>query len=125
MRGWEGEGPYPIHTCLVRSQGTIDILVSEKLSDIDRFTEEHEHIASLILDLPLLLYREEFIASVDESEGFTIRDRLDIVKMGENDSSYNSCIRLSSNWLAASVYKINEALGIMPEFDIEMLREIS
>lgn len=126
MRGWDGHGNYPIREAPVDNQEEVDIRVSQGIS---RFEEKCLHlneIGNIILNLPLLQYRGGiFSASTDVSQGRTIEERIQIVRQGDNTSNTNSCIRLSSNWLAASAYRYMQIIGLSPPFDIELLRNIS
>lgn len=66
-----------------------------------------------------------FQASSAAEHGLTILERVQIVKTGDSSSGSYSCIRLSSNWLAASAWYYLSAIGMKPPFEIELLSQIS
>ena len=126
MRGWRGNEPMPIEIAIVEKadEAAVEKRVTEGIAELDTLCTTD--IGGKVYDLPLLQYRGgEFMASVLDSEGQTIRDRLTIVKQGETAPTQNSCIRLSSNWLAASVYRYMEILRLPTPFQIDKLRRIS
>lgn len=121
MRGWVGMGVYPVKKALVEDQIMVDLKTTEAIAEFAK-TKYYP----VIRDLPLLYYKDgEFYVNSDEDIGLTIGERLDIVIDGESHENYDSCIRLSSNFFAASVYKFMIVLGLNPQFDIRDLRDIS
>jgi len=126
MRGWEGSGEYPLEICIVRNQINTDLLVTTAIYNFERECLELGDIGDLIINLPLLrFYRGNFVASNNQLEGRTIKERLEIVKGGENNHALFSCIRLTSNWICATAYRIMQTLKMVPTFNIEKMREIS
>ena len=96
MRGWEGEGEYPIEMCIVHNQINTDLFVTTAIREFEFGCAELGLIGDLIRNLPLLRYiRGNFISSNNDQEGKTIQERLNIVKAGENASAVFSCIRLT------------------------------
>lgn len=87
--------------------------------------ENINDISSVILNLPLLIYRNDFIHSNDSKYGITLQDRINMLKTGTDHDDYSSCIRLTSNWLAASCYRYMVSINLDPPFDIRNLTEIS
>lgn len=81
-------------------------------------------LSSLVLELPLVRYHGgRFLQSIEEKDGLTLGKRLALAKDGEVDIKNDSrCIRLTSNWLGATVYKYLTAIGIDPGYEIEELR---
>jgi hypothetical protein len=122
MRGWLHEGPYPIKSAPVDNQSLVDMHVSQEFSNLEGLCIDKY---SFFLDLPLLNYREEFYPSNDGVQGLTIRDRLNIVKNGDEHGNYSSCIRLTSNWLCYTAYYLYHVLGLEVPFVLEELRNIS
>jgi len=126
MRGWSGSGPYPIREAPVSNQHLVDINVTQSLAKFIDTCNNLGEIGLIILNLPIMKYISgTFQSSNDPSQGLTIRERLDIIKQGENINNTNSCIRLSSNWLAATYYYYCQIIGMVPLFNIEHLRSIS
>ena len=110
MRGWSGEGEYPLRS--IDTSGTIDF--DDLQDDILEFRvgigEDHR-----LGDLPIFLYRNKFEMSSSENHGYSITERVDIVLKNEDN---NACIRLTSNWfLATSWYYLDMYFGEQP-FDI-------
>ena len=66
-----------------------------------------------------------FQASSHTEQGLSILDRVRIVKTGDSSTGSYSCIRLSSNWLAASAMYYLLAIGQKAPFEIELLSQIS
>jgi hypothetical protein len=123
-RGWMG-GPYPIRQAPVENQHAVDVRVMEMLQHWDHSCSELGDVAELIKGLPLLGHRGHFYASTDAAKGLTINDRVEFIRSGESHESIESCMRLSSNWLCASVNRYMTIIGLEAPFDIEQLRNIS
>lgn len=122
MRGWLHEGAYPIKLAPVDNQSLVDLHVSQEMATFESYTSGKY---SYFLDLPLFYYREEFYPTNDVSQGLSIRERLKIIKNGDEHNNYSSCIRLSSNWLAYTAYYLHSILGLEVPFVLEELRSIS
>jgi len=125
MRGWDGLSSLPIRVARVDDQLHVDLLVTQAMADF--FTAcEVSPDGTTILDLPLVRYHGgRFQRSVSVSDGLTIRQRLEIVQDGVDSDSIESCIRLSSNWLAATSYWYLDCLGRTPNYNISDLASIS
>lgn len=123
MRGWDDtRSSLPIEISLVRDseQSTVDLRVTQEMAILYKLLNSGGKIVG---DLPLVRYLDShFIQSNSKDDGISIKDRLDIVKKGTTNAS---CIRLSSNWLAASAYHYTIILGLDRPFDITKLRVIS
>lgn len=127
MRGWLGVGPYPVafrrEELRIRSQV---LLITVHV--LEEFKEASQSpLGQLFNGLPLYAWHSgSFYRSVDRSEGLTLGERLVIVRQGEDhEENSNSCIRISSNWFAASYVKYCLIFGVEPEFDINELGSIS
>lgn len=137
MRGWLGttedleraevEGQLPISIAQVeeRDKPRVEQKVTEEHLVLDDYIRGLGNVGTFLLDLPLLKYQRDFHASMDESEGLTIKQRLELVRQGDMTTNMNSCIRMSSNWICASAYFYMQRVGLRPPFDIARLREIS
>ena len=102
MRGWTGSGSYPLRGFPIDSQDEVDNRV---VNAVLRFENLVDHlpkdISNQILSLPLINYdnySDRAIHSTSDCDGITIRDRLNIIKMGELAGT-SSCLRISSGWI--------------------------
>jgi hypothetical protein len=128
MRGWDGKSNYPIVNAPVTRERDGDVAINVTTS-IGRFESECRalgRIGSQIMDLPLVSYKSgEYVVSNSARDGYTIGQRIDIVKQGDTTNNIASCIRMSSNWICASAHKYITALGLPAPFDIFNLTRIS
>lgn len=131
MRGWNGVDQYPVEYCPVENQNEVDVNVTQAIASFETKCNELNSLLDdvdlghILLNLPLFKYSNGYyIISNNLMEGITIGQRIYIVKEGEN-ADISSCIRLSSNWICCTAYRIMQTLGIIPQFDIEKLRYIS
>jgi len=137
MRGWSGSGAYPLQLAPVSDSLAVDIhtnksiLVFEAWCDrLDKRSDITEQVGGAvgksILLLPLFEYKRGiFVKSQRSEQGLTIRGRLHLVKGSFDVGADSSCIRLSSNWFGATVYRYMRLLELDPGFDIRELRFIS
>ncbi len=126
MRGWLGEGEYPIENASVDNQCQVDILVTKGIADFTASCESLAETGNVIMNMPLLAFRStEFHTVTLNRMPETIGSRLEVVVAGEQYENYASCIRLSSNLFGATAYRYMEVLGIPRPFSIESLRSIS
>lgn len=126
MRGWLGVGPYPIKYAPVDKQGIVDIRVSESISKFEISCQKLGSIGDQFLRLPIFKYKNEIYSkSRDTNDGYTILDRLNIVKYGDDTDDVASCIRITSNWFSSSIHRYMTILEINPGFDIKALASIS
>lgn len=103
----------------------IDILVTEKILQYDQ-SKERCVLGNKIDTLPLVIYMSgEFVPSTMEADGITIRDRMDMIKMGTNTGNVSSCIRLSSNWICSSAVHYMSLLKIPHGVDLSCLTHIT
>lgn len=126
-RGWlDDSQPYPIENAPIDNQYEVDIRVTQSIAAFETTCGEcEEENAELVLGLPLLRFRGDWQVSIDTGEGITLGERLSILKNGEDHGNYNSCMRLTSNYFAASAWRYLEVIGFPPPFDIARLRDIS
>lgn len=128
MRGWNGldESPYPLDGIVQVEAGDIDINVCNSIKAFEDMINTHPDIGGLFMTLPIMrLNHGNFVLSTDTKEGYTIRERLDIIKRGENLEDNNSCIRLSSNWFAITVWRYYQILRLDVPFNLSDIRTIS
>lgn len=126
MRGWKGpDFEFPLEGSNLAAD-QIDINVNSSLREFKMTIQTLGDIGSNFLDLPLLKYVDDkFIPSTNIESGYTIGERIMIVMKGSLEDNMSSCIRLSSNWLAASGYQYTVLIGKSPPFNIKLLRFIS
>lgn len=124
MRGWDGvsEERFPVARTPLIQQNMVDLRVTQSWAQFEEIVREAGTLGQDFLDLPLIRWRGEFVVSRQRYEGRTIRERLEIIR---RNSAQESCIRLSSNWLCATSHRISTALGLLPPFSIELLRDIA
>ena len=123
MRGWKKGLKYPIEVAPVKNQYEVDINVTEMYNDFMKMCSTLDEYEGLIMDLPLFMYKNgEFKTTDDSDQGILLRDRLRIIT---DDRSVYSCIRTSSNWLAASAYRYMLLLKMQLPFDIDKLIRIA
>lgn len=126
MRGWLGQGEYPVERAPVDNQNIVDLQVTEGIITFERHCQELGEIGEAILNLPLLKYKHNrFHRVINEEHGKTVGERLQITKAGEEHTTFDSCIRLTSNYFVATSYRYMQVLGLPLPFDIDRLREIS
>lgn len=126
MRGWNGIDEYPISLAITPTEFFEQLLcnVTDTIQKLETICCTIPHELN-ILHLPLVCYRDKnYVMSTNELDGITIKERLDIVKGGENIDNEASCIRITSNWFASSSIRIMEQLGIKPPFHIGDLRYV-
>jgi hypothetical protein len=127
-RGWNGVlNEFPIEEAIVENQNIVDIAVTESLNKYENSVRGlPSDISCCFAGLPLLKYQhKKFIVINDTDNGKSLGERIEIMKSGENIQNVNSCIRLTSNYLSASVYRYYQALRLPVPFDIDRLRYIS
>lgn len=127
MRGWDGESKeLPIAVAINKDTVRTDIKVHESIAAFRKKCAEVGNIGQIILQLPLFCYRNgDYRASADVEDGLTLDDRLNIICDKDRASKPKACIRLSSNWLAASVHRYIILLAKAEPFDIKLLANIS
>ena len=133
MRGWLGEGPYPLNRddTLVSNdeQPNVDLRVTGSIIQLESMLDQanmYDNIGDIIKELPLIFYHnrsQELLPSTDEEEGLTIMERINIVKGGE-EYPLQSCIRMSSNRFGATAYYYMRFLGLPSPFPIEEMAHI-
>lgn len=128
MRGWKvstNNFPLTKETTVFPSEKEAEVHLNTTMaiSKYEKFLDQlPENVVSEIKSLPLLGISKrkddgslEFIPQTNRDQGLTITDRLEIVKIGK---SVYSCIRLSSNYLAISVYYYLHLITGIEPFDI-------
>lgn len=125
MRGWNGIDSYPVKSAIVTSDEECKMFVNVTNTIIKYEQLIVDEIGDMINNLPLVIYKaNEYQVSNKINEGFTIGQRINIIKDGENTSNVLSCIRLSSNWICSSSHKYMTMIGLDEPFDIFYLRHI-
>lgn len=125
MRNWDGVGNFPLTSAEtnydIEKQIVIDDRVTQSLITFEKACHELGNFGMYILKLPLMQYNYEsntFVTVNDDQEGLTIRDRIRIVRGGENQTGISSCIRLSSNRFCATAYFYMVLIGFNLPFNI-------
>jgi len=128
MRGWLGEGEYPVVRAVVpqEMEAEVALKTTKEIALFESICESLGNLGKQIYNLPLVIYKDgQYQTSNSTSEGLTIKERLSLVKMGDETNNINSCIRLSSNWICSSAHKYIIALGLPSPFDVFTLRHIT
>jgi hypothetical protein len=139
MRGWDGPGskmPLRSRDTVSTDQTSVDIKVCKSICRFEEICGELGDLGRRLKNLPFMMYdrgdssttsnaTSSYSQVNDVSEGFTIGERIDIVRQGDTIYSINSCIRMSSNRLAASANYYMNLFGLGDPFDINSLDEIS
>src|SRR4029077_11370583 len=126
MRGWDGvSNILPLESAYNSDYfGTID-RVCTSIAKFNEYKIKHNEAGRIVSNLSLIYHKNgQFSISDDIKRGLTIQNRLDIVVSRDGDN-INSCIRLSSNCLLASVHLYMNAIGINPGFKISSVAHIS
>jgi hypothetical protein len=141
MRGWKvsdatkNEGQYPLASIETTfsggNQSEVDIKVTEALHLYEEAVSNiSSHIVRQFLRSSPLLRRivtdthVRFVPTLMADQGYTIEDRVAIIRTGE-DGSVFSCLRMSSNLIVSSAYYyLATSLGVDPGFDISKMSEI-
>jgi hypothetical protein len=131
MRGWDGESDYPLKSeetnHNTEKQIVVDDRVTQALIEFEKKTKELGDIGNYIINLPLMEYSKEsksFIPSYDENEGLTVKERIKIVRGGEEGINMNSCIRTSSNKFCATGYYYMVLVGFRLPFNMNEMSHI-
>lgn len=125
MRGWTGAGSYPVTHAPHPIQDEVDERVSNAMRRFEEACLELNEIGTLIKSLPLFNYRDGFVASTDRNQGFTLQERVDLVREGDTTNNIYSCIRMSSNWICYSAYRYMQVVGMDPPFVLDALINIT
>ena len=120
MRGWSEGQPYPISQVPYSDN---DMTEKRTLNGLIVLDEWNEKINGFLYQLPLIIWKNEFVKSHQEEQGLTIGERIKIVKNGESDN-INSCIRMTSNVLGASYCFYSKLFKFKEKFDIKDLNYI-
>lgn len=126
MRGWNGNEEYPLVKAITPSDKEQEIFyqVITNLSLYEKYISSNT-IELLMNTLPLVQYNEgNFLKNRDVDKGLTIGNRIDIIKDKNSDKNQYSCIRTTSNWFLASIYRYRTILRLDHDFDIDKARKI-
>jgi hypothetical protein len=128
MRNWDGTpGVYPIATTPpIVNQYEIDLRVTQKLAVFENHIRGMGVIGEHFMNLPIYKYETGvFVPSREHYNGFTLKDRIALVKNGDETDNVSSCIRLSSNYFAASSIVYSRELQQPDLFNISLLTNIT
>jgi hypothetical protein len=127
MRGWDGQGPLPITQAPVDNQCEVDVRVTEAIADLDdKLHALPEELRRRIMELNLYCQREDGLrVSTPQDTVPTFGLRLELVRGGNDLETIESCIRVSSNYFAATSHYYLRSLGETPPYDLSALRYIS
>lgn len=131
MRSWNGPPDhYPLRSedtrVMEQDKGEVDVRVGAAIRIYTIHCTENPALGDMISGLPLMTKDDAHNIKVctQEAEGLTIKGRLDIVTAENRNANVNSCIRITSNRLAASAYYYMQIINMDTPFDITMLAYI-
>lgn len=131
MRNWDGQGNFPLKTSQTNYEAAkqiiIDDRVTQSLIKLDVSVSAAKNLGNFIINMPLMEYNTEskvFTVTTEFNEGLTIKDRIRIVRTGENSTSSNSCIRLTSNKFCATAFYYMTLIGFKLPFSISEVSHI-
>lgn len=128
MRGWKGgEDSFPYKKRIQGDEKETEELENNIYLHLHKLTDYYQtDIGKKILDLDLYLFSyNNWKKSEDKVEGFTIKERLDMVGRGETQRKITSCYKMSSNWICSSAYKYMIIFGMKEPFNIYMMKQVS
>ena len=126
MRGWDGKSAYPIKSSHKDDPNLIDERTYDQLELFEYQLKEQITIGPMISNLPLFKYHYgQFTILNYKCHILTIGEQLIIVKEGNLHNDDSSCIRVTSNWILATVYRYYQILHLSPLFDIKQMAIIS
>lgn len=130
MRNWDGINDFPLKTSQANyesdDQILIDHRVTQSLIKFENSVKKLGEFGRFIIRMPLMEYNFEskmFVTVVEANEGLSINDRIRMVKGGE-ETSINSCIRLSSNKFCATAFYYMTMIGFKLPFSISEVSHI-
>lgn len=135
-RGWDGKGDYPIktngpHTHLAETN-TMNCMLNVYSLDAELAKETRLNI----LEFPLLKFNHDrYVKITSQEKGRTLGERMLIMKYSNvvvpiqgyeiYCNNVNGCIRMSSNYILASLYYIGLHTGFKPGYEIIDLQWLS
>lgn len=127
MRGWDGQSQLPIEEALVNDPIAVEEKVYNSLIEFcNKLELLEEETRDRILNLNLYCMREDGLRTTTLDDMVpTLGLRLELVKGGEELQTIESCIRISSNYFAATSHYILTSLGCNMPYDLSKLRYIS
>lgn len=128
MRGWKGgTDSFPYKKRPVGDEKEVQELEDNIYLYLDKLREEYQtDIGKKVLDLDLCVFSyNTWKKSEDKTEGFTIKERLDMVARGESQRKMTSCYKMSSNWICSSAYKYMVIFGYKEPFNIYQMKQVS
>jgi hypothetical protein len=128
MRGWKGgTDSFPYKKRPLGDETETLELENNIYLYLDKLRDEYStDIGKKVLDLDLYLFSyNNWKKSEDKTEGFTIKERLDMVARGETQRKMTSCYKMSSNWIVSSAYKYMIIFGMPEPFNIYQMKQVS
>lgn len=122
---------WPLESCQTTYdpllQSEVDLLVTNSLAQLnDQFLKPG---GSIVASFPLLkkhIFQGAlfYTPSLKRDQGYTIQDRINIIRFGDSEENPHSCIRMSSNFILATSYFILSAMNRDPGFSINQMSSI-
>lgn len=128
MRGWnkEQDESLPIENTPSKDYEEVELQANFAISTFYSFIESIDvKIKECFLEIPIWKYRKGNYLRPNH-EANTIDKRLKLILRGETTGQdENSCIRLGSNYICATSFRLGKTIGLDLGYNIEDLREIS
>jgi hypothetical protein len=125
MRGYSGEGVYPVKNVPPVEDHMVALRTTTCIQNFEEACNKLPVYGEYIMNLPLVLYSgKTYYSSNSIQEGLSIKDRIEIIKRGNDTTNTASCIRLSSNWICSSAVKYMNALDIKHDINISEMAYI-
>lgn len=106
-----------------QTSDTFDCDITLNFIEFEKAIELAKHSGKMILNLPLLRFETtKWKIGTRKDEGLTILDRLTIVKQGQTE---DSCVRISSNWLASTAWYYMFLIGMPVPIRIQDLETLT
>lgn len=122
LRGWLG-GDLPISTAIVLSgnEYQVEEASMKALIDLELSLDQLGNLKENFYQLPTYKYKNGYVFN---GEPKTILDRIALIQSGDK-SNIDACIRINSNYMAATSYYLAAISNISLGYDINQLSYIS
>jgi len=120
MRGWRGPShPYPLDGTHNEKQEDIDVRVAGESHIFHKRCTDLGDIGTAVLNVVTVRYKNGHMYTRD---ALSLRKRIKTFQEGRD---VDSCIRITSNWLAATAHTLMVKIGMPEPFETLKLKDIS
>lgn len=125
MRGWTGAGPYPLEKAPLNIQAPDEVMiaVTDQYRAYDLLCKGcAPEVVTQVQNLPLVRRNDtQYRLSDSDFDGLTVGRRIEIARDGDTQTNMAGCIRLTSNWLCASMHRYLIIVGEPAPFELYKL----